>query len=78
MAASASVSFPTHVKCSVEVAIAQLHPMLSDLKTEVHRALFVHSGELLTAGNGAPPRLPLFPAGALSLSFPSLIGAVHP
>jgi hypothetical protein len=38
--------------------------MLLDLKIKVRRALFVHSGELLTAGNGASPRLPLFPAGS--------------
>jgi hypothetical protein len=45
--------------------------MLLDLKIKVRRALFVHSGELLTAGNGASPRLPLFPAGSsFSLSHP--------
>ena len=42
------------------------------------KALTDHAGELLAAGNGEPPRLPLFPAGALSLSLPSLIGAIRP
>ena len=40
--------------------------------------LTVLAGVLLAAGNGEPPWLPLFPADALSLSFPSLIGAIRP
>ena len=44
--------------------------------TVARRALTDHAGELLAAGNGEPPRLPLFPAGALSLSLPSVPG--HP
>jgi hypothetical protein len=42
-------------------------PMLSNLKTEVCRALFAHSDELLAAGNGAPLRLPLFRPAPTSL-----------
>jgi hypothetical protein len=45
--------------------------MLSDLKTEVHKALFVHSGEILTTGNGESPRLLLFLASS-SFSLPSI------
>ena len=47
-------------------------------RTVALRALTDHAGELLAAGNGEPPCLPLFPAGALSLSLPSLIGAIRP
>ena len=46
--------------------------------TVARRALTDHASELLAAGNGEPLWLPLFPAGALSLSLPSLIGAIRP
>ena len=46
--------------------------------TMARKALTDHAGELLAAGNGEPPWLPLFPTGALSLSLPSLIGAIRP
>ena len=61
------------------VPLHSLFPqVLSVRKTMARKALTDHAGELLAAGNGEPPWLPLFPAGALSLSFPSLIGAIRP
>ena len=52
--------------------------MLSVLRTVARGPLTARAGDLLAAGNGEPPWLPLFPAGALSLSLPSLIGAIRP
>jgi hypothetical protein len=60
----------------------RLH-LFSLLVQPVHRIMarrprFPHAGKLLAIGNEAPLWLPLLLAGALSLSFLSLIGTVHP